>query len=88
MSCVLPVCTYKLKNDVGDVLHHGTFSLSALQSGQKLGAYLPHFLHVGEDDMVLPFVQHSPSLRQVGVHARVIHKVLNQYIQTAEVGRL
>ena len=49
---------------------------------------VPDFPNIGEDDVVLPFVQHPPPLRQRRVHPRVLHKVFNQYIQTAEVCRL
>lgn len=79
--------THKVQNDVGDVLDHGTFPLPALQFGQELCANVAYLLHVREDDMMLPLVYHPPSLRQVWVHPRVIHEILNQHIQTAEVRR-
>ena len=49
---------------------------------------VPDFPHVGEDDMVLPLVQHPPPLGQPRIHARVLHKVTDENIETPEVGRL
>ena len=49
---------------------------------------VPDFPHVGEDDMVLPLVQHPPPLGQPRIHAWVLHKVTDENIETPEVGRL
>ena len=38
--------------------------------------------HVGEYDVVLAFVHDTTPHRQVGIHARVIHEVLNENIET------
>lgn len=36
---------------------------------------------------MLPFVQHPPALGEVGVHARILHEVVDEDIQTAQVRR-
>ena len=49
-------------------------------------AGFPHFLDVGEYDVVLPLGQDPPPLGQCGGHSRVVHEVLYQDIEATEVG--
>ena len=44
---------------------------------------LKDIFDIGEDDMMLSSVQHSPAFRQVWVHTSVVHEVLNENCQTA-----
>ena len=36
---------------------------------------------------MLSLIKHPASLRQVGVHARVLHKVVNENVQTSQIRR-
>ena len=44
---------------------------------------LKDILDIGEDDMMLSSVQHSPAFRQVWIHTSVFHEMLNENCQAA-----
>ena len=46
------------------------------------GTDFSDFLHVGEDDVMLSLVQYPPAFGEVGVHAWVLHEVIDEDIQT------
>ena len=54
----------------------------------SLGADVTDLPHVGEYDMVLALVHDPAAHGQVGIHTRVVHEMLNENVETPQIGRL
>lgn len=54
----------------------------------SLGADVTDLPHVGEYDMVLALVHDPAPHGEVGIHTWVVHEVLNENIETPQIGCL